>query len=485
MKRGLLLLTVLFAARACAEAAPQADAERKAAYARYILGLRDMNAEKVRAAADGLADLKLPQAAPYLWQLYEGGEGQRRRIALNALGRLKPEGYEDRLFEASLADPLHSMRKLAAETLVRILGADAVAARLLQALDDPKRLNAVGRLRAVQVLGHVGGQGAGEALAKLLADKDADVAAAAAEGLGDLGDLANAPALIANLNHANPEVRPSVVDGLELLTGQKNGFDRVKWERWSEDYKAGKFKEAPPDDDVVISFTDPAYRAKKEKSRNPFERPIKECGIDVAVIFDTTGSMAHIWPEMSNALDGVLREIEKNTPSPRMGAVRYRAADPRKTVTYLIQPRGLSRDTQAARDFMLDASFGGGSGGLHLGIRHAISSFAWRANARRMVLLVGDTTPAGDALNNCLAMIKEAWEQDGIMFNTLYVRTLHGEEHKNTYNELAAAGCGRFYEYDKAWKHLVDQTVPNPDPKKAELSSVTWEKWLTPLPRKK
>lgn len=478
---------LLLAAHADAEEpAPQPDpAELRAQVLRLVGGLKDPDITKVQAAVDGLVAIRSPFAGPYLWQLYEVGEGHRRRLALSAIGILKPEGCEDRIFQASLTDWLVSIRKVAADNLVRVIGSDAAAALYLKALNEPNKLNPIGRLHAVQNLGRVGGKGVREALAKLLQDKDSDVAGAAAESLGILRDLANAHLLIANLNHPDPEVRPTVSDALETLTGQKNGFDRVKWESWIADYKAGKFNDHKDEGDVVISFTDEAYKAQQAKENNPFVRPLKECGIDVAVVFDTTGSMLHIWPELSNAIDAILREIEKNTPSVRLGAVRYRASDPHGTMTYLIQPKALTRKIQDARDFILDASFGGGSGGLHLGIRHAITSFAWRANARRMVLIVGDTTPSEDGLEKAVAMVKAGWEQDGILFNTLYVSTLHGAEQKPTYGQIAQAGGGRFYQYDKAWKHLVDQSVEKVDPKKTEQPSETWQKWLTPLERKK
>lgn len=492
MKRPLrfvpaLCCAAVLAMPACGAEPADPQAQRQAVL-RLAPALKDLDIEKVRAAVDALASTGSPLAAPYLWQLYEAGDGRRRRMALLALKQLRPEGYTERLYQAALADALVSIRKLAAEVCAHVAGRNAAAERFMQGYGDTKKINAIGRLRTVQLLGRIGGKGVPEFLAGLLADKDSDVAAASAEALAELGDLAHALPLIAQLNHPDPEVRPSIAESLANLTGQKNGFDRVKWEQWLADYKAGKFKDAAEtQEEVVISFSDQAYKnlQQKEREHNPFLKPLRESGVDVAVIFDTTGSMTHIWPELSNAIDSVLREIEKQTPAPRMGGVRYRAADPRQTYTYLIQPKPLTRKMQDARDFMLDASFGGGSGGLHLGIRHAISSFAWRANARKMILLVGDTTPTAQGLDTCLGMIMEGYEQDGIIFNALFVRTIHGDEHKSTYGHLAAAGAGRFYEYNKAWKHLVDVGVEKPDPKKTELPTETWEKWLTPAPRKR
>ena len=463
---------------------PVSIERKKVQLGNLVRGLRDPDLAKVRTAVAGLIELGLPQVCPALWQLYDLGDGHRRSLALEAIGRLKAPAQQDRMFDASLAEALWSLRRLATESLARLIGRDEATQRYLQALDEPRKLSALGRVRAIQSFAHLGGKGAAERLKALIHDKDADAAMAACDGLAEIGDLAHTPALIEALGKKSldVEVRPALAEALEALTGKKYGANLVEWEKWQDDWKAGKFA-APPikvEEPLTIGEPESTYAPPPE----PYQRPVKESPVDFVIVFDTTRSMVHIWPEVSTAIDAVLKEITKSTPSARLGGVRYRAANSQATLTYLIQPKPLTRKLQEARDFLLDASFGGGSGGLPLGLQHAISALAWRVSARKIVLVVGDFTPLDEGLAKCLAMIKEGWEHDRIVFHQLYCATSHGDEHKNTYHILAEAGGGRFYEYNKAWSRLLDLSAEKVDPKKAELASETCVKWLTPLVRK-
>jgi hypothetical protein len=141
-------------------------------------------------------------------------------------------------------------------------------------------------------------------------------------------------------------------------------------------------------------------------------------------------------------------------------------------------PKALTRRFNETRDWIQDAFFGGGSGGLHLGLKHALTNFHWRVRSRKIILLVGDTAPEGGGMEKAVGMLKESFEQDHVVTHCIYIRTAHGEEQKPTYGVLARAGGGRFYEFDRAWNRLVDLSVEVPDPKTAELAPETAKKWM-------
>jgi hypothetical protein len=429
-------------------------------------------------AIQALGATRSPLALPYLWQAYAAGDGARRRTALAALGQLKAPGQDERLFHVSLSEPYLGLRRAAAQALAQCAGRDAAVRKYMSALEDPKALVPLGRLRAVQLLAHLGGPGVAAALRGLLNDADADVVCAACEGLAVLAELDAVPDLLPLLPRKDVETGPAAVEALERLTGQKNRYDLVKWDKWLADWKAGRLETKPA---AVAGSTDEGYRPDYG---DPYAVPVTESAVDFVVVFDTTGSLAKLWPQVAGPIDAVLDEMARRTPCLRLGAVRYRADKPDRSLRYLIQPKPLTRDLQSVRDFVQDASFGGGSGGLHLGLLHAISAFNWRAYARQAMLVVGDITPSGDGLARCLLVLKDGWEQDRIHFNCLYIRSLHGEEHRPTYRQLAAAGAGRFYEYDRAWSRLVDLSVEKPEPKEPERPMLTLEKWLAPTLRR-
>jgi len=439
----------------------------------FLAGLRDPDIAKVAAAIEGLTLNGSPEAARKLWEFYDQADAARRKLALVALGRFKIKGQEEKLFQAALTEVFVALRRTACDALVKVSGRDAATALFIKALADPKKLLPAGRLRAVQNLAHLGGKDAGPTLAALTKDADPDVALAACDGLAVLKDVSLAPALIDVLKAKNAEVAPTAAEALEQLSGQKLHMDIVKWGAWFDEWKE-KQAAGPP----VKPGTDeylPDYR-------DPFVPPALETPLDFVIVFDTTGSMGKHWFEMDTSLKAVFDEMSKKVYGLRLGSIRYRASDPRTTLTYLILPKPLTRNLEKAKEDIMDATFGGGSGGLHLGLQHAVTAFNWRANSRKVVLVLGDTTPEDTGLEKCLSFMHEAWEQDHILFQTLYIRTLHGEEHRQTYKLLATAGGGRFYEFDRAWKRLVDYSVEKPDPKTAETALETLEKWLTPLP---
>lgn len=441
-------------------------------------GLRDEDFEKVKAAVGGLVSVGTPLAAQYLAQLYSTGDAERRVLALEALARIKlaPQNCEQ-LFQASIEEPLLGVRRKAADALAYQLGRDEAARRYIAFLEkfDPRALNF--HLRAVQQLAHTGGEPAPAFLKKLLDHLQPELAAAAAEALAIYGNVKEAPALIEKISGADKDLKPALADALKHLTGENHGADLVAWEAWHEDFKAGR---------KGGMGTDSADSMAKNEGYAPdyvdaYKVPADECAVDFVVVFDTTKSLLHIWPEASAAIDAVLRELAQRSPSLRMAAVRYRADSVANSLNYMIQPMPFTREIQKARDFVMDATFGGGSGGLHRGLEHAIQHLAWRSDARKAVLVVGDVTPLGDGLKRAARTIRDGWAFDRIQFNMLYIRSLHGEEHIKTYRELAKLGGGRFYEYNKAWRHLVDLSLEKFDPKVAEQPGDTFKKWLTPV----
>jgi hypothetical protein len=426
--------------------------------------LKSQNLEEVRAAAIELSASQDAKAHALLSALYDG-DAPRRLIAIRALSRLSLPNQAEGFFKVALADPYQAIRLGAAEQVRQLETAEKAAARFAKAANDEK-MPLIYRYRALQAVSRVGGKDATAVLVAALQSPEPDLVIAAAEGLGMMGDLAQTATLIGALNSTDPEVKAAVADALERLTGQKFRFDLVAWTQWEKE-QGGAAKK--------IAAASPSEAGEGGESPPPEVKP----GVtDLVIVFDTTGSMLHIWPQVSGAIDAVLAELVKQAPSLRLGSVKYRAADPRMSLTYTIKPKALTRKHEEVRNDVQDATFGGGSGGLQLGLSYAINSMAWRMESRKIILLVGDTSP--DIPQSSLQTIAEAAQMDGILVQTLYVRTTHGSEHFDTYKALALAGAGRFYEYNKAERHLVEMSVEKVDVKAAETPSETAKKWQTP-----
>jgi hypothetical protein len=422
---------------------------------------------KVQAAARELAATKDPKAPPLLWDLFNAGDAQRRLLAVRSIGQLGAPNQEENLVRVALGERFQSIRLAAAEELARLDGAENAVARLARTAAEENAVAPLFRMRALQAIAQVKGRTAAASLARWLAGTETGMAEAAAEGMARLGDASQASALVAALRTASPELKPALADALRRLTGRDFRFDLVQWEQWLKDRPAGPASTAAP---APLSGADPAPASPP---------PAPEPGWDVVVVFDTTGSLTRVWPEVYAALDPVLAALVKQSSSLRLGAVRYRAPTPERALRYVVQPLPLTRDHAAVREDVKNASFGGDSGALHIGLDCAIRQMPWRVEARKMIVLVGDTAPAAPGLSTTAQLIAEAWQFDHILINVVYIRSSHGEEQRPAYCALGQIASGRFYEYNRAEKCLLDAALPKAGRPQAEPPAETAAKWCT------
>ena len=464
--------------------------------------LKSAKFEVVEAAVQKLVQAHDADAAALLGQLYSRGDAPRRLLAIRALGKLAQPGLEPALFRVATADLFQAIRNAAADSLGAIESKDKATERFIKATHDTEHLQSLERYRALTAVARLGGKGAAECLREWLKSAETDMAIAAADGLTKLGDLNQVEFLVNEINVKDKEVGPAIRESLEQLSQQKFGFDMLKWNAWLKERREtaaasspGEIKPAekapepfstpPVKDDDAGNMEIGLARPKIEDyvAYSPYVPALETTPIDLVIVYDTTGSMAHVWVDlMRNAFGNALEHLLKSTPSLRVGTIKFRASDPNKTLTYMISPKPLSRDYEAVLKDMRYTGFGGGSGGLDLGIKYAIHSMPWRPNARKIILVVGDCSPDND-LNIRMRMIAEAWMMDGIIVDTLYVQTLHGPEHRQVFHDLAAAGVGHAYEYSSKWQFMADMSAEKPDTSKAEDFAETARKLVTPRDR--
>ena len=442
---------------------------------RLSMRLKDADIKKASDAARELGDSRQPGAAPLLLRFYGESDGERRMAAVKALGALsvwgaakKPETF----LAMALGDISPAIRRQAARELVQVEGADAALKRFVNAAADTKLNSPLVRNRAVHCAGMIGGLRSTPFLIETLFSTEIEPAIAAAEELGELRGPSSADALLKALGSDQAEIKAAALEALERLSGKTFKYDLIKWAEWRaalrDEMEKAAISAAPKESARPDRYYDDSYE----------KRPV-----DIVIAFDTTGSFLHIWPQVNQALDSVLREIVRGELSPRIGLVRYRAIEQRVTLRYTLQPSPLTWNFDAIQKEMSVASFGGGSGALHEGLRYALNSMVWRERSRKVIVLIGDDSPVSpveDPMRVVLQLTHDASVLDGILVNTLYAKTTAGEENRETYRRIAFSGSGRFYEYNKAERHLVEMSAAKVDVKGNELPAETARKWLLP-----
>ncbi len=448
--------------------------------------LRDPDISKAIEAAHELGEGGQPAAAALLLTTYSDGDGERRFAVVKALGLLRvvaapkplnPNEWTEKkraeTFQAvALGDISFSIRRAAAFELARGERLESALKFFTEVAGNAKAFTPLYRNRAVHLAALLGGMRVSGFLREKLAGPESELVIAAAEELGEMPDLVNADALIQALGSKLPEQRTAARAALERMSGKSFQFDLVKWAEWRASFSGNLAKE------IFAANSDEAPRPGKLP-----EVPYDMLPVDIVIAFDTTGSFLHVWAQVDQALDTVLREIAKGDPPARVGLVRYRAIDPRATLRYTLWATPLTYAFDAVQKELSIAQFGGGSGALHEGLRYALGGMAWRERSRKIIIIIGDDSPSSpveDAMKTALQLTHDAAILDGIQVNTLYCKTTAGEENRVTYRRIAEAGIGRFYEFNKAERHLVEMGAANVDVKNTEMPPETAHKWLTP-----
>ena len=179
--------------------------------------LKDPEDDVRREAAKALGFIKDARAVKALVEALRDRDVNVRLYAAYSLGEIKDSKAAGPLLKA-LHDSAWCVRDQAAWAL-REIGDPKIAGPLVAALKE-KNADVT---HIIWVLRHAGGKHAGDRLAELLKDADADARARAAHALGELQNPQSVIPLIAALDDKSPDVRRRVIQAL-----LKIGDDRAE-----------------------------------------------------------------------------------------------------------------------------------------------------------------------------------------------------------------------------------------------------------------
>ncbi len=127
--------------------------------------------------------------------------------------------------------------------------------------------------------------------------------------------------------------------------------------------------------------------------------------LDVAFIFDTTGSMYGYLEEVRRQLTRLADEVHNSVPKAHMGVIAYGDYCDANS-TYVTKVLDLTPDFDQVRTFVGQVERTGG-GDTPEAVEEALfqaNRLSWRIGSSRAVVLVGDAPPHGvvDSASNCL-----------------------------------------------------------------------------------
>ena len=122
--------------------------------------------------------------------------------------------------------------------------------------------------------------------------------------------------------------------------------------------------------------------------------------LDLVILCDSTGSMGAIFPEIRRALTDLVLEVRRTVKRPRIGLVCYKDhGDEGEQDSYLTLEHPLSSNFVSVVDFLAGSAVAPGTGGggaeaLECAL-HSAQEFAWRGNAHKAIIVIGDSPPHG------------------------------------------------------------------------------------------
>jgi Mg-chelatase subunit ChlD len=253
-----------------------------------------------------------------------------------------------------------------------------------------------------------------EIVAAAIDDKDARLHAFAIELLRGMNAdaapaVATAPllkALIARSDCKNAFVRARLLEALARLVPDAGCSDAAGWTRWWNDHGAGW---APP------PWQAPAPVPKKPGgtvARSVVERAfyLRDAGLEVMFVLDTTGSMQIAIDAARDAIDEVSLLLAGVSPKLRLGLVQYKDFGDLTDGAQLLVP--LTRDHQQVREKLSHIVAGGGGDPperVEKGVEFALGKeTGWTRTANHMLLIVGDAPPHDQDVAGLLEMVQRA-----------------------------------------------------------------------------
>ena len=255
------------------------------------------------------------------------------------------------------------------------------------------------------------------ALVKALADKDARMHAYAVELLRRM-DPAAAPKVATRelvdalvdgpLQEKSEFVRDRTLEALSLLVPGTGANDRNGWREW---WRRNELLHVPP------AWTPPpaAPRGAGTVAGSVVEKAfdLRDAGLQVAVVIDSTGSMQQAINAARDAIDDVVALLSGIAPRFEVGLVHYKDFGDMGDGAKLLEP--LTRDQKAVRERLAKLVAGGGGDTperVECGVGVALGrEMGWDRNANRLVLVIGDAPAHEEVMTELVDLVKRAHDQ--------------------------------------------------------------------------
>src|SRR5205814_4314033 len=157
---------------------------------------------------------------------------------------------------------------------------------------------------------------------------------------------------------------------------------------------------------------------------------LRKVGLDVAIVVDSTGSMQNVIDDLKRRMDELAATLQRLVPTARVGAVAYRDRDeakgttgPRESEDFVVRWTDLTFNVKKVPAFSNGLVAEGGGDwpeAVRAGLETAMRQMKWRADAKRVIIIVGGSPPHAEDVPTIRKLVAE-WHAKGGVISTIDV----------------------------------------------------------------
>ncbi|GEM_PF-3068591 len=155
-----------------------------------------------------------------------------------------------------------------------------------------------------------------------------------------------------------------------------------------------------------------------------FVDDLRRRGVEVCFVIDATGSMQRFIDRARETIDRIVGDLATVVPDTRIAVVAYRDLKD----SWVTRRTELTTNRYLVHNFLLDLEASGGKRdyadfeeAVEVGLAVATTELAWREDARRVIILVGDAPYHEEDRGEAMAVVREFVRDDHSLVNTVYV----------------------------------------------------------------
>lgn len=156
----------------------------------------------------------------------------------------------------------------------------------------------------------------------------------------------------------------------------------------------------------IESLNDSSVMAGGREDFGKLVSRLKKDGLDIAIVFDSTGSMQKEIDEVKNRIERIGNTLFTLIPRTRISVCTYRD----RGDEYIVKGQELTDKLGTIIQFLSGVNAGGGGNvpeSVDAGLSWVISRNSWRSSARKVILVFGDAPPHSDKSQACQQMASD------------------------------------------------------------------------------